>query len=166
LGRRAPQDLRAYIDAQATPMQAHFRQVMGESFADFIRRWRVEHGRLAALPDHDQGAPQRWPIRPTTALSAQKRAGYPVVEYRFQFAAPAPAGATCSLLHAELTAFDWPLPDSELIREDHLCEAVDGRLLTLDTAYASGQRAYLALQIEDLESGYVVRRDAQRLELP
>ena len=119
LGRRSPDDAREFFRERANPFPVVFERATGLGWDAFLESWRrwldarradpATRERLGSVPDVQGGL-----------RVAQDGVPAHRIQFRFEFASPPPAGTKCSLVAAGLGAFDWPIADADLWRDERV----------------------------------------------
>jgi hypothetical protein len=162
LGRWAPNDARALYYERVHPTPVLFEQATGLTLSDFLARWNAELPRLRQDPRF--GALAELPNGRVHVSTSATRGATHDVRFVVELDRPAPDGLVVSLAHYRLDAFDRGLLSKlELERQDALWPSAsrrfEGRLLG---RYSSGDRAFLAVEIQGASLATPLRLFAER----
>lgn len=165
LGEVAPEDARALLFERAHPVGERVRAGTGRSFEDFLRAWN------AALPamraEHSEEIARVLDVRGEVAV---ERGAGSLARIRARIVAGPGGdlgGSMASLRHEPLGAFDAPLNDLDVDREERLAEPGAREVtIALDGRYSPGERVFVAAEIEDPTLDCAIRVAARRVTVP
>ncbi len=164
LARRPPNDIRELFYERRHPMAEVFQEATGESWSQFIESWSNWLKRQSA-PQTELGKALAQIPRISASIERERNAhGIHELFYGIQFDPPIEDNRTCTLIHAELSPYDFWVMKNRFKRRERPCRDAAAGPVRFPGLYGEGQRAFVALEVDSTLLACRVRAAAERME--
>ena len=150
-----PWGLAAVFASRTEPVGATLERETGVSADRLVQAWQAS---LRSSRSDRLAVPR---LAPSLAIEAPEPA-VRNVRWRLRFDPAPEPGSRCTLVHAALGAFDAPVADADLVREERECSELSPEGELLLGRYSAGERVLLAIEVSSPSLGATLRVHAER----